>query len=828
MLSLLVSLTPAHAYPCTGFLLPQSPDQVVAVDMDWQTGQGLIFINKRDVQKTSAFVSPPQTPLQWISKYMSITLSQTGLEFPWEGMNEKGLSAHIMLLQTTALPPTSDPRPAVNGFQWMQYILDTSATTAEAITNAQGVRVTGPFGTDEHYLVCDATGSCATFDYIAGELVINQNTFLPYTSLSFMALSNNTFYQSYQNLVNLVGTLTSNQILALSGQDSLTRFAKAAILSSQYTPQNEEISYAFSALNVLVESDTQWKLVFSLANQTLQYKTTNAPFIKYVDLRQFNPSCSAGIVYQHLNEQTFGDRTSSFLSYTSSANNILVQSNTNLDTGTQSTLEYYPASTQCMETATVLTSSVNPSSSGQRVVLTARVTGTGATQPTGMITFKNGSAVLGTVSLNSLALAQFATSTLPVGTNFITATYGGDAFNLASASASFSQGVGVQATQTTLGSSLNPAKVNQLVTLTSVVTSVGSGVSTGTVTFQNGSTLLGTATLNSSGLAQLTTSSIAPGTNTIIATYSGDARNATSTSAQFSQVINLQTTQTSLISSLNPSLAGQPATFTAAVAGEYGVTPTGTLTFTFSGTASAPIARLQNGSGSITRGFLTVGTRPVVASYSGDGKSQASASSSLSQGVNPQPTQVTLASSINPSSIGQNVTFTAAVAGLYGGSPTGTVTFTVNGNAVATVAANNGQASYTTSYPTTGTQVITASYSGDGNDKPSVSSSFSQLVNTQQPTQTSLSASVNPSVAGQSVMFTATVTAQNGGPTTGTITFNFRNIPVAIVLLNNGQASYIRNPNSAGARSVTATYSGDSNNQPSTSSVLDWVVNPSN
>ena len=48
------------AYACTALMLPQSPNQVLAANMDWATPQGLILINKRDVQKTSALIPAPR------------------------------------------------------------------------------------------------------------------------------------------------------------------------------------------------------------------------------------------------------------------------------------------------------------------------------------------------------------------------------------------------------------------------------------------------------------------------------------------------------------------------------------------------------------------------------------------------------------------------------------------------------------------------------------------------------------------------------------------------------------------------------------------------
>jgi hypothetical protein len=89
-------------------------------------------------------------------------------------------------------------------------------------------------------------------------------------------------------------------------------------------------------------------------------------------------------------------------------------------------------------TSTSLSSSLNPSISGQSVTFTATVTSSATGTPTGSVTFKDGTTTLGTGALSS-GIAKFTTSTLAVGTHSITAVYGGDATSLGSTSAVLSQ-----------------------------------------------------------------------------------------------------------------------------------------------------------------------------------------------------------------------------------------------------------------------------------------------------------------------------------------------------------------------------------------------------
>jgi hypothetical protein len=106
-------------------------------------------------------------------------------------------------------------------------------------------------------------------------------------------------------------------------------------------------------------------------------------------------------------------------------------------------------------------------------------------------------------------------------------------------------------------SSLNPSIYGQSVTLTVKVTSTAPSSPTGTVTFKNGTTSLGSATLNASGVAALTKTNLPAGSLSITATYNGDSETAKSTSASLPQTVNQASSTTTVKSSLNPLLLGQ-------------------------------------------------------------------------------------------------------------------------------------------------------------------------------------------------------------------------------------------------------------------------------
>jgi Bacterial Ig-like domain (group 3) len=166
----------------------------------------------------------------------------------------------------------------------------------------------------------------------------------------------------------------------------------------------------------------------------------------------------------------------------------------------------------------------------------------GGGTPTGTVTFKDGTTTLGTGTLSG-GTATFSTTALSVAAHSITAAYGGDTNCQGSTSAALSQVVNpaVASTTTALTSSANPSAFGQSVTFTATVTATGGGTPTGTVTFKDGSTTLGTGTLSTSGgvtTATYATTALGVGNHSITAAYGGDASRAASTSPALTQTVN--------------------------------------------------------------------------------------------------------------------------------------------------------------------------------------------------------------------------------------------------------------------------------------------------
>jgi hypothetical protein len=153
---------------------------------------------------------------------------------------------------------------------------------------------------------------------------------------------------------------------------------------------------------------------------------------------------------------------------------------------------------------------------------------------TGTVTFKDGGTTLGTGTLGS-GTATYSTSSLSVSSHSITAVYGGDTNYNTSTSSTLTQTVNKAATSVVLASNSNPSTYGGSVTFTATMTP---SAATGTVTFKDGGTTLGTGTL-SSGTTTYSTSALKPGRHSITAVYGGDTNYNTSTSSTLTQTVNV-------------------------------------------------------------------------------------------------------------------------------------------------------------------------------------------------------------------------------------------------------------------------------------------------
>lgn len=352
-------------------------------------------------------------------------------------------------------------------------------------------------------------------------------------------------------------------------------------------------------------------------------------------------------------------------------------------------------------------------------------------------------------------------------------------------------------------------------------------LATGTVTFYNGSTAIGTASISSplgfstTGIALLATTFSSVGVQSITARYSGNDFYSAGTSAATSiSVYSDQLASTSVIlqASTTAPQYQTSVTLTAAVSPS---SATGTIAF-YNGGAMIGSAAVHAGAASVTTSFAAGGTATLHAVYSGDYSYASSNSNSLTMNVSgPLITSTTLQASTRYATIGDSVTLTA---NLTPATATGAVTFYAKSVAIGSANVNAGVATLITRFATPEYYTLTVSYAGNSSWEPSASGQVSLWVTGNTPDTVVLQVAPSPLVIGYSATLTATISP---AAATGDIIFYDGTSDIGMCTIAGGTCSFVKTFMNAGSHSLTAAYSGDTTYILSTvSPVILQVSNP--
>jgi penicillin V acylase-like amidase (Ntn superfamily) len=299
---------------CTSFCLDNAGHPVFGANYDHHISEGLVFVNKRNVAKTSWEPSTTGHYAEWVARYGSVTFSLAGYQMAWAGMNEAGLVISTMALSPTESPAPDERPPLAAGF-WMQYVLDTCATVQEVIATDAVVRIADVV---DHYLVCDATGECAVLEFLGGEMVCHTGKDLP-----VKALTNNTYVESVRwwqrpRLLKWLDRLLKRP----EPSHSLLRFETAAesVRSFQRGAAQPAVEYAFDTLRAASSSATQWSIVFDIYERQVLFRTKSNTWIRQIDFSALDFSCESPVRMLDIHEKWSGDVTDDLVEYSHQAN----------------------------------------------------------------------------------------------------------------------------------------------------------------------------------------------------------------------------------------------------------------------------------------------------------------------------------------------------------------------------------------------------------------------------------------------------------------------------------------------------------------------------
>lgn len=342
---------PQSAFPCTGIRIGSTFMVTVGQNIGWFWPlDAALVVNKRGMKKSGLTASATDTPAQWTSKYGSMTLNPVGREFPLGGVNEKGLTVQG-LHSYDGRYEISSGLPTMQMFQWIQYQLDISSTIEEAIANALKVRPYDNAQLTLHFMICESSGRCATFEWLHGKpMEVRYEKMMP------VPVFTNSDYASSVDAYQKCAT-DSCPLPEDAPNFSLKRFVQAARGTAAYDNSQNPYMYMFKLLDTVKQPFplASWSVVIRNAHAdtdpnsvlTLSVSAPGAKEIQYADLRKFDLSCKTPAQMMLLDLKQFDDVRKKFRDYDIELQKRLA-SGSRAPENLQKILVNYPDSTTCV------------------------------------------------------------------------------------------------------------------------------------------------------------------------------------------------------------------------------------------------------------------------------------------------------------------------------------------------------------------------------------------------------------------------------------------------------------------------------------------------
>lgn len=316
---------PQMASACSRALWKTDQATVLSRTMDWSGDiKSNIWIYPRDMEQDGL---ADGNSMKWVSKYGSVVTTAFDA-IATDGMNEKGLAAHIFWLVETDFGARNESVPGLSVLMWLQYYLDNFASVDEAIRATQA----SPFQVESfeigqsmtvHLILEDAYGDSAILEYVDGKLNIYHDT--SYT----VATNSPTFDKQLENLKQYK-TFGGDKPLPGS-TESTHRFVRAAYYASNLpaptsaydaivkilsVSHNVAMPYGASTEDRPEPSETVWHTALDLTHHIYYFLPTATQHLMWVNLDKVNLSSGAPILKLDVvhHPEFVGDVTTKFQS----------------------------------------------------------------------------------------------------------------------------------------------------------------------------------------------------------------------------------------------------------------------------------------------------------------------------------------------------------------------------------------------------------------------------------------------------------------------------------------------------------------------------------
>ncbi|MGX1971159.1 linear amide C-N hydrolase [Streptomyces kronopolitis] len=286
---------------------PESTDPVLTV-----FPQGL----KRDGGKLVGHTVAGDNPLKWTSRFGSLVTTIYG-GGTVDGLNERGLGAHMLYLDQTDLGPGDPNKPALQIALWIQYLLDSAETVAEALdlldtfqlvmVEMRGFRAT------VHVALEDASGDSAIIEYVDGEQRVHHDR-------KYTVMTNEPAFdeqlrlleQQVQKVRSLGHDQPSSEVPLPGNVNAVDRFQRAAYFSALLPKPADERQAVAGILAVTRNAsvpfgapyrtgrfdvyNTEYRTVCDLTDKRYFFELATSPNLLWTELDRFDLSPGAPVM----------------------------------------------------------------------------------------------------------------------------------------------------------------------------------------------------------------------------------------------------------------------------------------------------------------------------------------------------------------------------------------------------------------------------------------------------------------------------------------------------------------------------------------------------
>lgn len=303
-------MTAAAAFPglaeaCSRILWNDNGYAVmVGRTMDWpESTQPILTVFPRGLERDGGKAGPEtvvaENPARWTSKYGSVVTTVYGIGTA-DGMNEKGLAAHLLYLTATDFGARDTAKKGVQAGLWAQYMLDNAATVEEALKLFEGIQpvmveANGHKAT-LHLAMEDATGDSAIIEYIGGKPVIHHGR-------EFRVMTNDPTYDEQLALLKKQDFSKPGSNVPVPGNvNAIDRFQRATYFLNNLPQPASEREAAASILSVARNVsvpfgapykgfgiyNTEYRTAADLTNKVYYFELTTSPSVIWTNLTAMN------------------------------------------------------------------------------------------------------------------------------------------------------------------------------------------------------------------------------------------------------------------------------------------------------------------------------------------------------------------------------------------------------------------------------------------------------------------------------------------------------------------------------------------------------------